>query len=231
MKKFYDLYCLFYRYQLIGLHLNIDFKVFYKESLMIRYAINLSILLLLYSPLNKAEIVIPNQAQFCISCHGQGGYSQQPQIPRLAGLSARVLERALSDFGQNKRPDPIAHQQKYTEVEHKAIIEYFSQQDFRPVQQKVDAERAKQGAIYHTIYCEKCHVKQGSINKLGSSILAGQWMPYLQKNLIAYQQGKRDMPRKMARRMDALVSAEDPSSLEDLLHFYAQIGNQNIVKK
>lgn len=41
----------------------------------------------------------------CSSCHGKLGIARDPEVPHLAGQSARYIEKSLMDFQKGERQD------------------------------------------------------------------------------------------------------------------------------
>ena len=159
----------------------------------------------------------------CITCHGPGGSSVGPANPSIAGLKRKTLINIMVEYQNEKRPATIMGRiaKGYTEEDFKVMADYFVKQPIIRYSQSVNAEKVKAGRKYHQKYCEKCHAKNGyQESEEGSSILAGQWMPYLQFSLNDYYTGVRKMPKKMKKRMVKMVIKYGDESLDDLVHFY-----------
>ena len=89
--------------------------------------------------------------------------------------------------------------------------------DFTAAKQSFDADKAAAGASLHKKDCRKCHADGGSYADDDASILAGQWMPYLEQVFADYIAGDRNMLEdKMKEKMRALSDEES----EALIHFY-----------
>ncbi len=52
-------------------------------------------------------------------------------------------------------------------------------------------------------------------------MLAGQWKPYMSYTMADYRSGKREMGKKMAKKMDKLEKKEGDQGFADLLEYYA----------
>ena len=87
-------------------------------------------------------------------------------------------------------------------------------------EQKFDAKLAKQGAKHHKKYCEKCHEDGGRSSEDDAGILAGQWMEYLHYTMDDFTNGRRDMPKKMKKRVSKLEKKHGPEALEALINYY-----------
>lgn len=161
-------------------------------------------------------------ANTCNGCHGPNGNSAGPATPTIAGMATDTFEEGMKAFKEGTRPSTIMTRiaKGYTEDEIKAMAGYFSKQTFKPLPQKVDEELAKKGKALHKDHCEKCHVEGGTKDEDGSSILAGQWLPYLQFSIVDFTSGGRDMPKKMKSQVEK-VQEKDPKGLDALVHFYA----------
>lgn len=161
-------------------------------------------------------------AYTCVGCHGPEGASLGPATPSIAGMATDTFVEAMKAY-QGNRPGTIMGRiaKGYTEEEIKLMGEYFSKQKFVPAVQQFDAAKAAKGAKLHDEYCEKCHEAKGSKDVDGSSILAGQWKPYLDAQFADFQSGKREMSKKMAKKMEAMVKEHGEGALDDIAHFYA----------
>lgn len=185
----------------------------------------------LSAPANGAEV--SDIAQSCNECHGQGGVSQEPDVPTIAGMSAFVLEDYLLTYQDEARP---CHETKYrsgdterpattmcqiadelSEDEVTAIAEHFAAQTFEPAAQEFDAALAAEGASIHRRDCEKCHTDQASNPEDDAGVMAGQWMPYLRQVFEDYASGERPFAEDKMQEKFEQLSAEEK---EALIHFY-----------
>ena len=159
----------------------------------------------------------------CAGCHGTKGVSNGPATPSIAGLSKEYLLESMEEFQSGERPATIMSRiaKGYTEDEIKAMADYFSGQTFVAAKgQFVDAAKAKQGAKLHKKYCEKCHEDGGKMDD-ESGILAGQWSSYLHYSFADFVSGKREMPKKMAKKVEKLHVKHGDEAFEQLVNFYA----------
>ena len=98
------------------------------------------------------------------------------------------------------------------------ISEYYASKPFVPAKQEFDPAKAEAGAGIHRRDCEKCHSDGGSYADDDASILAGQWIPYLEQVFADYASGDRGMVEdNMKEKIDAL----DAESITALIHYYA----------
>ena len=194
--------------------------MYFKASKYIFVALNCLIL----NPVMAAGVP-PMVVGPCISCHGPQGASVGPATPIIAGMSDRRFIESMEEYRDDERPSTIMGRiaKGYTDNDFKVMASYFAKQRFVRYPQKVDdIEKVKRGKKRHKKYCEKCHENEGFSNE--DSILAGQWMPYLQFSLADFQAGSRDMPRRMQKRLQKMVQKYGEESLDDLKNFY---GSQN----
>jgi sulfide dehydrogenase cytochrome subunit len=173
--------------------------------------------------------------QFCEECHGQDGVSTTPDVPIIAGFSYEGFLNTIEVFRDNERiaiefhrpgePETVMNEiaQSLNDDEAEQLARYFSKRQFVPALQTADAEKASRGAILHKKSCERCHTDNGREPVEDAAILAGQWTPYLKRQLDNVQQKKRLVPKSMYRKVKRLKDED----IEDLLSFYALQGMQN----
>ena len=159
----------------------------------------------------------------CSGCHGTDGASVGPASPTIAGISNDYFIELMQGFASGEVPSTIMGRiaKGYTEDEIKAMAKYYSSMKFTPAKQKHDAKLAKKGAKLHDKYCEKCHAEGGSSAEDDSGILKGQWKPYLAWTMQDYRDGKREMTKKMKKKVNKLLEKEGDAGIDALLNFYA----------
>ena len=169
----------------------------------------------------------------CNDCHGDNGVSQWNDMPTIAGIDAFVHSDALYVYrdearpcatgpyrqGDTSRPETsmCAVTADMSDDDIEAIAEHYAALPFVPAKQDFDAALAEAGKAIHDAECDRCHSDGGSNPEDEASIIAGQWMGYLETTFAQYAAGEREQPRKMKEKMDAL-SAEDTKAL---IHYYA----------
>ena len=158
----------------------------------------------------------------CLGCHGPGGSSVGPATPTIAGMQPESFLEAMKGYKEGTRPATVMDRivKGYTEDEIKAMSGYFAKQAFVRYPQKVDDKKVAEGKKLHKDHCEKCHVDEGTKDEDGSSVLAGQWLPYLQFQMEDFVGGTREMPKKMKSQVEK-VKEKGPDAIDSLLHFYA----------
>jgi cytochrome subunit of sulfide dehydrogenase len=171
--------------------------------------------------------------QNCNDCHGDNGLSQSQDVPTIAGVSATVLEGALTAFkakelpctklsykhGDTKRPqtDMCAVAGALSDAQKKDLAAHYSKLPFKPMQQPVDAVKVAAGKKLHARDCESCHSKGGRDPADDAGLLGGQPLGYLKAALDQFKAGKREMDKKMKDKISKLSSAD----LDALAHYYA----------
>jgi sulfide dehydrogenase cytochrome subunit len=105
----------------------------------------------------------------------------------------------------------------YSEEEFKLMASVFAKQPVAITSQKTDATKVAAGAELYGSNCEKCHDEKGGLADDDAGILYSQWLPYLQYSMEDYKAGKREIPKKMKKKVEKLSDAE----IEALLQFFA----------
>ncbi len=169
----------------------------------------------------------------CDGCHGDNGVSQWTDMPTIAGIDEFVHTEALfvyrdearpcaqSEFrqGDTSRPPTsmceVVRDMSDDDIE--AIAAHYAALPFVPAKQKFDAALAEAGKAVHARGCDRCHSDGGSNPDDSASILAGQWLGYLEQTFADYAAGERDQPAAMKKQVDDLSADE----VRALLHYYA----------
>jgi len=157
----------------------------------------------------------------CVACHGPDGVSQKPDMPTIGGISEFSHADALYAYKDGDRacqPPPMmcSIAKGLSDEQIKAIAAYFAEKPFVAAKQKTDPGKAALGKEIHERDCEGCHSEGGSNPGDDASILAGQWMAYLELALKEYAAGKRAQPEAMEAAIKELGDAD----LEALAHYY-----------
>ena len=169
----------------------------------------------------------------CNGCHGDNGVSQWNDMPTIAGIDAFVHSDALYVYRDEARPCATGPYRQgdtsrpetsmcavaggLSDDEIEAVAEHYAGLPFVPAKQDFDAALAEAGKAIHEAECDRCHSEGGSNAADEASILAGQWIGYLETTFAQYAAGEREQPKKMQEKMDAL-SADDTKAL---IHYYA----------
>jgi sulfide dehydrogenase cytochrome subunit len=169
----------------------------------------------------------------CNGCHGDNGVSQWNEMPTIAGIDAFVHSDALYAYRDQARPCAMAEYREgpkagesanmcevasaLSDEDIEAIAEHYAALPFVPAQQEFDAGLAAAGEAVHDSECARCHSDGGSNPEDEASILAGQWMGYLESAFAEYASGERDQPDKMKEKLDPLTDEQ----VKALVHYYA----------
>ncbi len=193
---------------------------------------SLSCAIWLLIPFANADVM--DDIEQCNGCHGEDGVSTESDMPSIAGVSAFIIEEYMFEYRDGARPcreskyrsgdtarsatDMCAVAKELSEEEIPEIAKYYGSKEFIAAAQEFDVEKAAVGAKIHRRDCKKCHSDGGSYADDDASILAGQWIPYLEQVFVDYAAGERGMlDDKMKEKIDAL----DADSISALIHYYA----------
>ncbi len=162
-------------------------------------------------------------ANTCAGCHGTDGASGGPATPSIGGLSKAYLNDLMKGFRSGEIPSTIMSRiaKGYTDEEIGKLATHFSGLKFVPAKQKFDAAKAAKGEKLHNKYCEKCHADGGTDVEDDTGRLAGQWSFYLNSTLADFVSGKRNMTRKMKKRIMKLHTKGGDAALAELEAYYA----------
>lgn len=181
---------------------------------------------------------------FCASCHGEGGVSQNPLVPTLAGQPYTLIEDNLLAFRAGKRAcapqrnddspaamlaqTMCARVANLTDEEIADLAGFFERQTFAPAEQSFDPELAERGARLHVEKgCERCHSDGGRETNDMAPLLAGQWTPYLRRAMESLRSGERQGPKVM----NAAIHELDDREVEALLNYYASQQEKSIYEQ
>lgn len=169
----------------------------------------------------------------CDTCHGSDGISQWGDVPTIAGIDAFVHSDALYVYREEARPCAMTTYRRgdtarpetsmceivknFSDDTIESLAEHYAALPFVVARQDFDPALAASGKEIHDRECARCHSDGGANPEDEASILAGQWMCYLETTFAEYASGERDQPDKMKQKMDPL-SDDD---VRALLHYYA----------
>ncbi|MEN8206908.1 MAG: c-type cytochrome [Pseudomonadota bacterium] len=158
-------------------------------------------------------------ADTCAGCHGTDGSSAGPATPTIAGVSAEYFKTTMEEYKKDDRKSTIMGRiaKGYSDKEIKLMADHFAAQKIVRVKQDLDAEKVEAGSKLYGKNCEKCHDKSGSLADDDSGILAGQWLTYLTYSMEDFKADKREMPKKMRKKVEKL----DDFDIEALLQYFA----------
>src|SRR4051794_40364734 len=159
----------------------------------------------------------------CLSCHGEQGISENPEVPSLAGMPADFTLIQLFLFRQGTRKIEIMNDiaKDLTDDDLRKLSEYFSK--LAPPKASGDApdpaiaERAKAVVTKH--HCGSCHNPNFS-GREQMPRLAAQREDYLLKALRDYKSAQR--PGYDAT-MDEVIRPITDTDIVDLSHYLARL--------
>lgn len=137
---------------------------------------------------------------FCMRCHGDGGYSNQPDTPNLASQNSAYLVEQMNKLADGRRKNAFmeAMIKALTLEERVDIALYFSTQPVPGTTPKDMASAARGKALFQKV-CINCHGEKGAgTNKIPR--IAGQQAEYLVESITRYRNGSGE-------RIDAQMAA------------------------
>lgn len=153
------------------------------------------------------------KAAFCITCHGEGGNSVDPNIPKLAGQLDNYIVTVLVEFQKGVRRNPMMSNISTMVKKPEDMLDiaaYFSSQPAMQGQ-AVNSELAKQGEeLFTTERCNYCHGDEGKRYSLfldrTAPVIGGQHKKYLIKAIHDIKTGRRpgdsfDMMKKLLNEL------------------------------
>lgn len=172
-------------------------------------------------------------ASRCNECHGEGGHSETPDVPSLAGFSMLATMDLLDTYRMGLRqarnltlPDGTETNMEevadsLSEDDEWAVVIYYANRKWRPQEQPFDAELARRGAELHAERCDRCHYDLGRDPESDLPISAGQWRKYLTAEFANFDSGRRAMSDKMREKYDTL----SPADKQAIIELYVSAGN------
>ena len=161
----------------------------------------------------------------CAGCHGEGGNSVGPAAPSIAAMDPVVFVDIMEAFKSGDTYSTIMGRiaKGYSSEDFEKMASYFHAQEYQPAKQPYDKALAEAGSKLHEKYCEKCHAEGGKplVDEEDYNILAGQWVPYLKFAMSDFREERREMEKKMARKLEEMLERDGEESLEALYAYYA----------
>ena len=191
------------------------------RAMAARAAVAGGVLLLLQGvPAASRAVEPPAKSFLCTACHGPQGNPNLPEVPMLAGQSARYLYLQLRDFQEGRRTDPVmsAMSKDLSRDEMHELAGWFAEQ--RPLAQpfQPDADRARRGqAKAAETLCTMCHLG-GFVGQNEIPRVAGQPFAYVLKQLRDFKARRRTND---AGNMTSVASTLSDDDIENLAHYVA----------
>ena len=161
---------------------------------------------------------IPTKAAVCAACHGESGNAQIPINPILAGQTSRYLYLQLRDFQEGRRSDPQMSDMVtgLTRDEMRELADYYSKQKPRPLNFKVDPDKARLGKVKaDETLCTMCHLG-GFAGQNEIPRVAGQNYDYIVKQLTAFKARQRTND---AGNMTSVANTLNDKDIVNLAHY------------
>jgi sulfide dehydrogenase cytochrome subunit len=171
----------------------------------------------------------------CVECHGKSGVNPEPGLPIIGGQSADYLADALADYRGEARPCPEEEQtggdptkkktdektsmcriaKSLSEQEIAKLSEELASVPFARAKKCTNPEKVAAGRKLHELYCSRCHDAKSADDS--SAMLEGQNAEYLEDALKKIEDGERNIPKKMRKKLAEL----SPEHRKALLEYYA----------
>ncbi len=162
--------------------------------------------------------------QVCAACHGEHGFSADPQFPHLAGQSAYAIYKQLHDYKTGARVNEIMAgiAQALDDRQMADAAAYYDRQPGLELA-GLGTERARQlverGDVSRGIAaCSSCHAR-GTGGPIEAPLLAGQYRSYTADQLRAYN--FRERHNDVYARMRTIAGALTDAEITELAAYYA----------
>lgn len=162
------------------------------------------------------------KALACVGCHGENGNSTLPQVPILAGQTARYVYLQLVDFKEGRRTEPQMEPfvQPLSRDDMRELAAFFASQKPRSTDFKVDEAKAARGkAKSEETLCTMCHLG-GFAGQNEIPRVAGQHFEYTVKQLKDFKARTRTND---AGNMTAVARTLSDQDIEDLAHYLVSL--------
>jgi cytochrome c553 len=164
----------------------------------------------------------PARIESCAGCHGEGGNSQTPGVPSIAGQPKIFLENLLVLVREGMRGSEAMQgvMRGMTDKEIIAIAKHFSALPPRAVPAKTEAALVKPGRqLAVKLRCGICHLPdyrgQQQVPRL-----AGQREEYLVSVMLAFRDNP---PRGVDTQMSAALYGVPDDDIRALAYFLARV--------
>lgn len=161
-----------------------------------------------------------DRSRLCQVCHGEGGNSDNPDIPKLAGQNPAYIVDQFQRFADGRRIHAVMQNlaKGFTQEDMIQLAVYYQQQ--RRDTAEFDADKANAGIRLYQARCQQCHGADG-MGSAGYANIAGQHPAYIRRTLTNFrdQTGQRQ-----SDKMQAYTSNLSNEEIEALSHFIAQLG-------
>ncbi|MGE5337412.1 MAG: c-type cytochrome [Gemmatimonadota bacterium] len=159
------------------------------------------------------------KAEACIACHGADGNSKSPQIPILAGQSARYIYVEIKDIKEGRRSEPQTEPfvKNLSREDMFDIAAFFSAQKPRSPDYNADPAKIARGrAKAEETLCTMCHLG-GFKGQNEVPRVAGQHPAYVIKQLQDFKHARRTNDGGNMHAVAKTLSDQDIDDLADFL--------------
>jgi cytochrome c553 len=157
-------------------------------------------------------------AEECAACHGPTGNSDAPEVPILAGQTARYLYLQLKDYKEGRRSDPVMtpFAEGLSREDMFDLSAFYAAQKVTVVQTGPDrAKVARGGAKAKEVLCTMCH--QGGFRGQNEiPRVAGQHAAYVVKQMKDFKEGRR---KNDAGTMVSVSKTLSDADIDDLAEY------------
>jgi cytochrome c553 len=162
------------------------------------------------------------KALACLGCHGENGNSTLPQVPILAGQTARYIYLQLVDFKEGRRVEPQMEPfvQPLSRDDMRELAAFFASQKSRSLSFALDEAKVRRGkSKSEEVLCTMCHLG-GFAGQNEIPRIAGQHFEYTVKQLRDFKARKRTND---AGNMTAVARTLSEQDIEDLGHYLVSL--------
>jgi len=162
----------------------------------------------------------------CAACHGEGGNSVIPTVPRLAGLQAAYITKQLKDYLAGKRKSDMMTPviASVDEGDVAGLATYFAKHKPQPGQVQAPQLIALGKALFEdgntgsgVPACVGCHQEDGAGNERYPRV-AGQHQAYTIDQMMHFKNGTRTNDRiKMMRTVAERMTDEEVRAVAEYL--------------
>ncbi|MDP2357936.1 MAG: c-type cytochrome [Beijerinckiaceae bacterium] len=162
----------------------------------------------------------PSQLETCLSCHGEGGNSNTPLVPSIAGQPEFFITNQLIYMREGVRPTPqmTPFVEKLTDAEIESLARAIAALPAAQSEESIDSGLAARGQkLSEQLRCASCHLP----NLHGQEQmprLAGQRIDYMAAAMKAYRDSQRPGADPM---MSNVVVGLSDADIAALAHFAA----------
>jgi len=163
-----------------------------------------------------------HDAGMCAGCHSIDGNALNPNIPSLAGQPAEYLAKAMKDYRDGRRGDPMMAD-VIRNIQDETIVNlaaYYSSQHLESPLHRAGMDYAKFDPVAEGAKiagsCGGCHGKNGNSVKAGIPSLTGLNVKYL----VSATRDYRDGVRKNSV-MKGMVGTLSDTDIEKVAFYYA----------